>query len=387
MQQVCPIESCTGCTACSSICPHSAIMMTADEYGFLYPKINQQKCIDCRLCIQTCPIIKHKQLLDNFPKSTYYAVRCLDLKELSKSQSGGAFYLLSQKILETGGTVYGACYGEGFRIEHHRATSFLERDGMRGSKYVQSDLNDIFKYVKMDLKTGKRVLFSGTPCQVAGLRSFIGQKNEEGLITVDLLCHGVASPLFWNEYLKMIEKTQKSTVTEIKMRDKTFGWLSSYETYIFGEKKIHKTTFYSLYYTGFISRVSCFHCPYTNALRPGDLSIGDYHGWNDFHHQYTDNSGISLVMVNSMRGEKFFNETMFDDNVYCESCDPSFISNVALSKPAYKAEHFYKFWQDFKQHGVEFVCKKYGNMSWRVQMHIKIYNLIRKISIAIGSHV
>lgn len=161
----------------------------------------------------------------------YYALRCNDKNELGKSQSGGAFYLFSEEILRIGGIVYGAGYDNCFRVQHVRAETSEVRDSMRGSKYVQSNLDGIFKQIKTELRKKKVVLFSGTPCQVAGLRSFIGKRFAENLFTIDLICHGVSSPIFWEEYLKMIEKRIGKKLTKVKMRDKSYGWLSSEETY------------------------------------------------------------------------------------------------------------------------------------------------------------
>lgn len=367
---------CCGCTACENICGHQAISMKEDEKGFVYPHVDADKCVECGLCEKVCPYNRDREFFDLHFTPQYFAVRCLNPAELSKSQSGGAFYLLSQMILDEGGVVYGCSFGDYFRVEHHRAQTVEARDRMRGSKYVQSDLSDIFSQIKFDINKGRLVLFSGTPCQVAGLRSYFGKKHPDNLITIDLLCHGVASPRFWHLYLVMLENMKGCKIVDVKMRDKKYGWLSSDETYFFSKSEMHRNTFYSLYYSCYISRESCFQCPYTNKNRVGDITIGDYHGWNKSHTQYADDKGMSLVIVNSLRGKNLLNSLLGNKDVYCESTEISDSDHVALTSPAKRAENYVAFWSDFNQHGVKYVCKKYGDMGWRTQLHIKLHNLL-----------
>ena len=368
--------ACCGCTACASSCAHKAIVMTADKKGFEYPIVNSCLCVECGLCEKVCPFHDDYDSFGNRPVPEYYAVRCLDNVELGKSQSGGAFYLLAREILEQDGVVYGAAFGDGFRVEHQRAETKVDCDRQRGSKYVQSSLLNIFSLVRQDLHDCRKVLFCGTPCQVAGLRSFLGKRRTQSLTTVDLFCHGVASPLFWDNYLKMIEQSKHSRIDEVRMRDKRYGWLSSDETYVLENKKeVHKNTFYSLYYAGLISRESCFHCPFANERRVGDISIGDYHGWNTYHDQFTDNTGMSLVLVNSGNGKSLLEAMSVRKDVFCESTDVKDTVHVALSSPAKMSNDYERFWSDFYHRGCKFVCKKYGDMSWRTQLHVRLYNL------------
>lgn len=370
---------CCGCTACASVCPHSAIGMIADERGFKYPQVDAEKCTECGLCEMTCQLNKPYLRYDNYDTPHYYAMRCLDTAQLIRSQSGGAFYLLSEEILTQGGVIYGATYGDAFRIEHIRATDATTRDRMRGSKYVQSNLTGIFRQVKTDVRQGRAVLFSGTPCQVAGLRAIFGKKQPYNLITVDLLCHGVVSPEFWHQYLNMIAKSHRREITEVHMRDKTYGWLSSEETYVLGNRYIHKNTFYSLYYNGYVSRESCYECPFANDLRVGDISIGDFRGWNDTHDQFTDNTGISIVLANSDKGQRLVDAVANKSGVYCEPQQVCAADHVALSKHATRASRFDDFWCDFSRNGAKYVCQQYGDMAWRTQLNIRIHKVLRKI--------
>lgn len=225
---------CCGCTACNAVCPHDAITMRPDAMGFLYPVVDKDKCIDCGLCEKVCAFNDHYDISLNLPEPLAYAARHKDMDEIMKSRSGAAFAAISDYVLENGGIVYGAGYAEHFRVVHKRAITKEQRDEFRGSKYVQSDLRGVFRQVKQDLKGGLQVLFSGTPCQTAGLNSFIGRKLRTNLILVDIVCHGVPSPYLWRDYLAYIEKKHGDKIAWVNFRDKElFGWAAHRETFKF----------------------------------------------------------------------------------------------------------------------------------------------------------
>lgn len=227
-------EDCCGCTACASICPHDAITMEPDVLGFLYPKVNLEKCTECGLCEKVCAFNDNYDKTDNLEKIHAYGARHKDLSQVERSRSGAAFVAISDYILEHGGVVYGAGYESHFRVVHKRAVSKEERDEFRGSKYVQSDLTGVFKQVRKDLKEGLTVLFTGTPCQTAGLHSFISKKLREKLFLVDIICHGVPSPYIWRDYLDYLEKQNSAEITYVNFRDKQqFGWKDHHETFKF----------------------------------------------------------------------------------------------------------------------------------------------------------
>ena len=225
---------CCGCTACASICNHDAITMEPDALGFLYPKVDESKCVECGLCEKVCAFNDNYDKSLNLPNPDAYAARHKDMDEVMKSRSGAAFVAISDYILEQGGVVYGAGYKEHFRVAHKRATTKEERDEFRGSKYVQSDLTGVFRMVKQDLKNGHTVLFSGTPCQTSGLNSYVGKKLRENLVLIDIVCHGVPGPNIWRDYLAYLEKKQGDTITMVNFRDKeVFGWKVHRETFKF----------------------------------------------------------------------------------------------------------------------------------------------------------
>lgn len=225
---------CCGCTACASICTHNAIKMEPDALGFHYPKVIQEKCIDCGLCEKVCAFNSSYDTSHNFPKPIAFGARHKNMKEVESSRSGAAFIALSDYILENGGVVYGAGFTDHFRVVHKRATTKVERNEFKGSKYVQSDMNTVFRQVKKDLKEGLIVLFSGTPCQTAGLHSYIGDKLGENLYLVDIVCHGVPGPFIWRDYLAYLERLQGSPIIWVNFRDKQkYGWKAHLESFIF----------------------------------------------------------------------------------------------------------------------------------------------------------
>ena len=234
MIQIVDKSRCCGCTACAAVCPHDAIRMESDVLGFLYPMVDKDKCVDCGLCEKVCSFNDQYGRSENLPESDCYAARHKDMKEVETSRSGAAFVAISDWVLKQGGVVYGAGYADHFRVVHKRAVTKEERDEFKGSKYVQSDLQGVFRQVKQDLKDGRIVLFSGTPCQTAGLHSFIGKRLRKNLYLVDIVCHGVPAPYIWRDYLASLEKKAGSEICWVNFRDKQmFGWAAHKETFKF----------------------------------------------------------------------------------------------------------------------------------------------------------
>lgn len=225
---------CCGCTACASVCVHNAITMQPDALGFLYPHVDSTKCVECGLCEKVCSFNDNEDSLTNRVNPQAWAARHRNINEVMKSRSGAAFVAISDYILEQGGVVYGAGYKDHFRVAHKRATTKEERDEFRGSKYVQSDLSGVFQMVKEDLRNGLMVLFSGTPCQTAGLNSFISRKLRENLVLVDIVCHGVPSPFIWRDYIAYLEKRSGRKISVVNFRDKEiYGWEDHRESFEF----------------------------------------------------------------------------------------------------------------------------------------------------------
>lgn len=292
---------CTGCTACASVCPKACIVMSADDDGFRYPMIDESACVGCGLCEKVCPVLG-----DSRPdhKPTAWAAMSRDTGIRLESSSGGIFTELARHILAQGGAVFGAVYGEDFRVEHHCAETEADLSPMRGAKYAQSDLDGIFSNIKHRLDQGQRVLFSGTPCQVEGLLSFL-RKPCENLVTLDFVCHSVPSPLAWQEYIHSLGDVQT-----INLRAKDTGWSRYGYCHRIGNSRGEirlipnsDSLYMKLFVGNYITRHSCAHCRFKGYARRSDLTIGDFWGVWDSHPDMDDDRGTSVVLVQSEQGK------------------------------------------------------------------------------------
>ncbi|WP_300502338.1 Coenzyme F420 hydrogenase/dehydrogenase, beta subunit C-terminal domain [Bacteroides caecimuris] len=308
-----PETACYGCQACAQICPVSAIEMKSDKEGFLFPKIDTEKCIECNLCEKSCPTQEKvsNPLFHPTPENVDAAWE-KDFQARLESTSGGAFYVMAKRWIENGGVVYGAEFDENLCVRHQRADSIDALKRQRGSKYVQSNLDGIMKQVKADLVNGVKVLFSGTPCQVAGLRSFL-KKDYPNLICIDLVCHGVPSPMIFTEHLRYIETTRGKQITDYKFRGKERSGWRAYIKYIFKDCKEEKNflgeDFYAYcFYNSRFNRRSCFTCGFSQSQRVGDITLSDF--WNAekvckslrIPRKY----GFNMVMCNTPKGEALY---------------------------------------------------------------------------------
>lgn len=346
---------CCGCTACASVCAHNAIQMKPDDLGFLYPEVDTNKCTNCGLCDKVCQFHANYDKSNNLPIPNAYGARHKNMQEVETSRSGAAFIAISDWILDQGGVVYGAGYTDHFRVVHKRATTRLERDEFKGSKYVQSDLVGIFCQVKQDLRNGLKVLFSGTPCQTAGLRAYIGQKTQEQLYLVDIICHGVPSPKLWEDNICYIER-HNAPITRLDFRNKQkFGWDKHIETYYFTDKEpVDSDLFTKAFCRNLSLRRCCGICPFSNTHRPSDITIGDFWGWEKCNAEANaDDKGLSLLLVNSKKGEVLFSFAKSDLNVFpvdIINCMQPNLRNPSIIHPKHK-----KFEQDYVQEGLEYV--------------------------------
>jgi len=297
---------CTGCGACVSICPRKAITMQPDEEGFLYPAVNGDLCVECDLCEKRCPV--GKEIPEH--KLHAYGMQHKDEEIRRQSSSGGVFTALARGMFARGGVVFGAAFDEALRVEHIGAFDEAELAAMRGSKYVQSDAADAMGNAASLLERGIPVLFSGTPCQIAGLKACVGKKYEDQLLTVDFVCHGVPSPGVFASYLRELEHKHGRRVSAYAFRDKRLGWknFSAVATFEDGTEHVGQQTTEPFLY-GFLQnlylRPSCVQC---SALRGGrhvsDITIADLWGAERICPEKDDDSGLSLVFVHTQKGRK-----------------------------------------------------------------------------------
>lgn len=373
---------CCGCTACASVCPHDAITMQADDLGFLYPQIDDARCVDCGLCVKVCQFGADYARVGKWLEPEVFAVRLKDEEQLRRSQSGGAFYGMAIRMLERGGVVYGAGFTGHFHVAHKRVTTMQELEELRGSKYVQSDMRDVFPQVKADLRAGRPVLFSGTPCQVSGLQSYVGVKMQSQLYTVDLVCHGVPSPAVWHDYLDYVERKEGEPCTGVNFRDKSFGWGSHEETFCFASgRKITRSTYRYLFYKHYMLRDSCFQCPYTNLKRCSDITVADFWGWPKVGNgQFDDNKGVSLVLVNSDKGKELLDEAR--STFHLIKSNTTDCLQPQLQHPSLRNRLSCKFLSYYRKKDFAQVLNRFGDRSLRAKQEKairQVKDIIKKI--------
>jgi ferredoxin len=335
--------------------------MVPDEFGFKYPRVDAEKCVDCGLCEDVCPFNENYDKSLNLPQPDAYGAQHKNINELEASSSGAAFIAISDWFLNNNGVVYGAGYGEHLKVVHKRATTRVERDEFRGSKYVQSDLDDIFRQVKCDLESGRIVMFSGTPCQTAGLNSFVGKKLRENLYLIDLICHGVPGPQLWEDYLTYVERRSKSKISNANFRDKRgFGWTCpEWITLNFldgGQCKGFAFLYFFL--QNVMLRKSCYKCHFSNTIRSGDITIGDFWGLNKVNPSFdTERKGVSLVLCNTEKGRKLFECIKDDMEIF-----PVELKNAlqqSLSHPVVSHPKHDSFEKDYLRYGIGYVVREY----------------------------
>ena len=296
--------NCCGCHACYNSCPTHAIEMKEDEYGFKYPQIDKDKCINCGLCEKVCPIL-NKKTRANKPEA--YAIINRDEHIRAKSSSGGIFTLIAEKIIEKGGVVFGASFDEEFMVKHIKVENKENLQRLRGSKYVQSDINDTFKDVKEILETGRKVLFTGTPCQINGLYTFLNKKYDS-LYTQDIICHGVPSPKVWKKYLEYRKKKDSKEPIEINFRQKDNGWKAFQMLFKYDNDEYKINHSEDVYMKAFLKnlslRDSCYNCGFKDKNRISDLTLADFWGINNVVENMNDDKGTSLVIINSEKGKE-----------------------------------------------------------------------------------
>jgi len=311
---LCEADLCTGCEACRNACPHDCIAMVPNAEGFLHPHVDTDRCTECGLCRRACPVLNERDY-EHQPLPKAYACWHNDDSVRRASSSGGAFSALAETTFENGGLVFGAAYDDRLHVRHVRVDDPTRLDTLRRSKYVQSEIGLVFREIREALGSGTPVLFVGTPCQVAGLHGFLGT-DCEGLTTCDLVCHGVPSPKVFARYIEWLDKTHAVRLTDLNFRDKRKGWedyssvacdSSGHDTALVGEEN----SYFNGYNMHMFLRESCYSCRFKGFPRPGDLTLGDYWGigkQTPFPHDREKREGISLILVNSQKGEAFLLE-------------------------------------------------------------------------------
>jgi len=323
-------KRCCGCRACAQSCALNAICFREDEEGFMQPVVDENACVGCGKCLTVCPV---NSVNVHRGRQKGYAAKSSNAEDLKQSSSGGLFYAMAKTVIEAGGVVCGCGTDENLMPRHFIAKSLDDAKRMRGSKYVQSDINDIYTKVKYHLNQGTTVLFTGVPCQVAGLRNYLG-KEYSNLYCVDIICHGVPSRRMYAAYLRWLEKRWGGEIAQIEFRSKKrHEWsltLNVHTKKKNGGEAEHLMIgsldpFYYNFLQGNTYRESCYTCAYSQEKRPGDITIGDFWGVENTHPELFDIRGLSCAIVNSEMGDELWN--MIRSEIVCDKVNPSDIIN------------------------------------------------------------
>lgn len=361
-------STCVGCGACAQKCPKSCITMKPSPTdGFLYPTVDAEKCIDCGTCAKVCPIFMEHEKAN---ASKAYAFQTEDESILKNSSSGGLFSTLAIDTIERGGVVFGARFTNDWQVEIDYTEN---RDGIvafRGAKYVQAKVGDSYKKAKSFLDSGRSVLFSGTPCQIAGLKSFLN-KDFDNLLTIDLICHGVPSPMAWKKYLD----EQGENITNVCFRDKSTGW-KKYSFFVGNTYEAHwKNDYMKAFLSNLDLRLSCSSCKFKAGASGSDVTIGDFWGIDKIKPESDNDNGMCCVFLNSAKGEQVCTNII--------TSEPFPIEIVEEYNPSYSSPSFHNanrafFFKHLQNESFTVSYEKAISQNLNVKIGRKIFRLTHK---------
>lgn len=374
--EITTLTNCTSCSACYSACPKSAILMVENNEGFLYPKVDADKCVECGLCEKVCPAISPLKM-ENSESKAFAAINNNETIRM-ESSSGGVFTAIAEKIIKTGGKVFGARFSEDFKSVVHSWTDNM--DGLkdfRGSKYLQSSVNESFKECERFLKAGEKVLFSGTPCQIQGLNKYL-RKEYDNLLTIDFICHGIPSPLLWKKYVEYRETIAASKVVNFSFRHKMNGWKGYSLTFVFSNnndyhKAFDKDPYMQMFLKDVCLRQSCYNCPAKGIYRVSDVTIADFWGIQSEHPDFDDDKGTSFVIVHNPKVIALFSDGCKIKEIDLNS---GLRHNPAMVKSCAKPKSRDTFFKDLQVLSFDKMIKKYVVTPW----YVKGYKFVKRCS-------
>lgn len=368
-------ENCCGCGICAELCPVQAIKMEPDENGFLYPIVNKGICINCSKCERVCAF---NSLSDAKEPLEYYVARHKSDAICRNSTSGGMYTAITDVFLNQKDVAYSPAFEPGMYLRHMRICSIEERDRSRGSKYVQSDLYHSLSSILEDLNEAKKVAFFGTPCQVAAIKSFVPQKLQGNLFTVDVVCNGVGSPMFWEKHKNIIEEKYKGKMNNYVFRPKKRGYLTQTEVAIFdktGEREIVSDYFrYNvIYYSRLIMRPCCANCEFCSYKRVSDITISDYSKDERKNLPFDTSSGVSSLMINTEKGRNLLR--LFEESIQYVSVSKNCIAQIRLEQCEELNPKHDEFLRVCREEGIESALNSYFGIIKRIKIKLKeIYN-------------
>lgn len=374
------IDKCYGCSACLNICPQKCISMHPNKRGFLEPVIDEERCINCGACLRVCPRLKdyRKEINKKIPA---FVVKNNNENVRNNSSSGGFFSIIADYVIEKSGVIYGCIVDKDLEIKHVRTEKDYTK--MRGSKYVKSNLGYIFKDIKEDLLKNRLVLFTGTPCECAGLKSFLG-KVYDNLIIMDFICHGPQSPLIWKEYINYLSK-RNGKIKNYYFRSKINGWHKHTELVEYENGKKEYDTLDTninkeLFHLGYSLRTACYDCKFTNLNRQSDLTMGDAWGIDKINNNFDDNLGTNIIIINTSKGQKIFEEIKEKISYLEVNIDDYIPYNPRLkcSRPVDKNK-IDQFWEIYYKKGFKGIISKYTGYSFSKRIKKLIKNILIKL--------
>lgn len=385
-------KDCCGCSACVQRCPRQCISLKEDEEGFLYPEINETQCIDCGLCEKVCPVINEGNVRKPFH---VYAAKNKDEHIRIKSSSGGIFTLIAERIIDDGGIVFGARYNDKWEVVHGYTDKKERLSQFRGSKYVQSRIGNSYKDAEYFLKTGRKVLFTGTPCQIKGLKLFL-RKDYDNLLTVDFICHGVPSPGVWRSYLKEITQMlnqkkcevnksgilaneNKTEITSINFRNKKFGWkkyslvvlkasTEPKDNTVLLSETHQKNPFMRAFVSNMILRPSCYTCKSKGGKSGSDITIADFWGIRNIRPDFDDDKGISAVIINNEKNDFILDGLNNIEKINCKYED------ILRYNPSYYTSSY------CPKNRIAFMSDEYHTLNEKVKIYCKKKVLSKYVS-------
>lgn len=388
-------SKCCGCSACYSICPVKCINMVIDPEGFLYPAVDEEKCINCGLCKKVCPI---NHAFEKTSGLAVYAAISKESKVLSNCASGGVFFHLARQTLNENGVVFGARYNEDFSIVHDFTENIDAIPQYMGSKYVQSKIGENYKIAKEFLDSGRKVLFTGVPCQILGLRNYL-QKDYDNLIAVNLICHSCPSPKVFKVFIEDIcKKAKLPLIKHVTMRYKQYnvtGQAESNYMALFDQlpkldtkvEPVYKKVFYETSFgrgfgRGLFARPSCFVCPAKNLTSGSDITIGDFWGIEKFYPNLNSKSGVSVVITQTNNGARYFEAIKSQFMVYNSTFEQVIEKNPRLITPLVADNNLReKFWQDFINNPTSLTIKTHTKPTLKSKIRNLISFALRKLKL------
>lgn len=382
-------NNCCGCSACANKCPYDAIQMVRNNEGFYYPKINAELCSKCNICESVCPVLtgSDKNNAVIFPEEAYGAV-VKDKKLQYESSSGGVFSLLAENILTDGGVVYGAAFSDDFgSVKHISISDVSDLYKLRGSKYIQSENGNSFSDIKNKLEQGQKVLFSGTPCQVGGLKAFL-HKEYDNLFCVDVICHGTPPAALWQKYLDHIEQRYDGKTISVNFRHKERGWkefgLDLEKENIRYYRSMKEDPYIRMFLKNYCLRESCYQCEIKKSGYVSDITIGDFWGVDRVVPEIANDMGVSLVILHTDKGKRIFEEVLPLLKSIKVDKDEAVSHNSAYFKSVIRPVERNYFFKDMNSLSWDELEKKYLSEKMDVKIRKKIKAILRKLNIYRG---